>query len=153
MFMRWRIWVAGLCGIPLMLMKGFCGEYPTGDEEKLLEKHLPYELRDADNPKASVACIRSVVTAFKTGPIPWDVIGDPIKLLLNHSDCDGEIRWEDCGVLADRLQQLLNTKPTDPAAGKSAHERGTYDGMVKATERFITGLRLAHSRQENVNFH
>ena len=32
---------------------------------------------------------------------------DPIAVLLNHSDCDGEIAHEVCGPLADRLEGLL----------------------------------------------
>ena len=40
--------------------------------------------------------------------ISWDNVSDPIKPLLNHSDCDGEISHKDCGVVAKRLRELVS---------------------------------------------
>ena len=73
-------------------------------------------------------------------PIPND---DPLWALLAHSDCDGEIAPELCGPLADRLQELVDTKM--PA-------RATYDDIRPATERFIKGLREAAAVGEAVEF-
>jgi len=67
----------------------------------------------------------------------------PINVLMNHSDCDGRILAEDCGPLADALEALLALMP----------ERGIYDEMRPATERFIAGLRLAAAEGEDVEFH
>lgn len=67
----------------------------------------------------------------------------PINVLMNHSDCDGEIPPEVCGPLADSLQAL---------AEKYMPARGTYDEMRPPTERFIRGLRTAAAAGEAVEF-
>lgn len=67
----------------------------------------------------------------------------PINVLMSHSDCDGEIPACACGPLADALQKIVDTKMPP---------RALYDVMRPATERFITGLRLAASRNEPVMF-
>jgi hypothetical protein len=68
----------------------------------------------------------------------------PINVLMNHSDCDGEIPADVCGPLADALEALMS---------KKMPPRALYDQMRPATERFIAGLRLAASRSEAVGFH
>lgn len=74
--------------------------------------------------------------------ISWATLKpDIIHVLLNHSDCDGEIDWEDCEPLADRLQELLDLMA----------EEDTYWRVD--TKQFINGLRSAASRKENVIFH
>lgn len=52
---------------------------------------------------------------FKSGDdgISWDTVKDPIKLLLNHSDCDGELTSEECGIIAPRLRELVSKWPDD----------------------------------------
>ena len=78
----------------------------------------------------------------------WDA-GDyadqsqPINVLMNHSDCDGEIPAEICGPLADHLQKIVDIMP----------ERGVYDMAKPATLRFIAGLRKAADNKEPVDFH
>lgn len=69
---------------------------------------------------------------------------DPLNVLMNHSDCDGEIVAEVCGPLADALQDL---------ADRHMKPRATYDEMRPATERFIAGLRRAAAANEPVDFH
>lgn len=71
---------------------------------------------------------------------------DPLVDLLNHSDCDGEIPWEQCGPLADRLEELL---PALAGHGSGGGHIGSY---VEKTKTFIEGLRYAAERQENVEF-
>lgn len=66
----------------------------------------------------------------------------PINVLMNHSDCDGDIPAGICEPLADALEALLPHMP----------ERGIYDEQRPATMRFINGLRLAASRGEDVRF-
>jgi hypothetical protein len=75
-------------------------------------------------------------------PIPYPE-GDPLVTLIYHSDCEDEIAAEDCGPLADRLQEILDTKM--PA-------RALYDELRPATERFIAGLRRAAAAGEPVEF-
>ena len=72
--------------------------------------------------------------------------GDPLAKLLWHSDCDGEIPWEDCSPLADALQALL------PAL-EVADEAGGHIGHFAAkTELFVAGLREAAELKETVEF-
>ncbi len=79
-------------------------------------------------------------------PIRWCTLrSDPLHVLLNHSDCDGSIAWQDCGPLADRLEQLLPLLPKE--------RDGVYVDWTKTTKRFIRGLRRAATAQEDVEFH
>jgi hypothetical protein len=36
----------------------------------------------------------------------WDTVNDPLKDLLNHSDCDGHLTAEQCAVIGPRLKEL-----------------------------------------------
>lgn len=101
------------------------------------------------------------------GPIRWDLIGGhPLRILLHHSDCDGRIRWWQCKDIAIELGRLLRrvdddttpVKYTDgPKAGQRKYEswrdgRGTYDGNVPATKRFIRGCLDAWRSREDLIF-
>ncbi len=80
----------------------------------------------------------------------WDEVpSDPLILLLVHSDCDGEIKPEHAGILADRLEEVL-PKLSDELGGGHIAARG---GLRGATERFIAGLRAAAAANEPVDFH
>jgi hypothetical protein len=80
-------------------------------------------------------------------PIKWESLPpSPLYELLYHSDCEGEIEWEKCGPIADALEALIPKMKNDDAGG--------HIGLWKAkTQQFVDGLRLAHSRKENVDFH
>jgi hypothetical protein len=78
---------------------------------------------------------------------------DPLLVLIAHSDCDGEIRPEQAGPLADRLEELLPAlERTDAEEGAFGHiaARGGYAG---AARKFIDGLRAAVAADEPVDFH
>ena len=70
---------------------------------------------------------------------------DPLLILIVHYDSDGVIRLAQAGPLADRLEELLPLMPDEEAPGHVWHWR-------TATQRFITGLRLAVERGEDVEF-
>lgn len=71
-------------------------------------------------------------------PIKWEALKpDVLYVLLDHSDCDGEIPADVCDSLADRLEELL------PAM------TGDWYGR---TRQFIDGLRLAASENNPVEF-
>ena len=70
---------------------------------------------------------------------------EPLVVLLDHSDCEGEIAWQDCGPLADRLEQILPTLP--------ASDWGHMADPRAKTRQFIDGLRAAAAAQENVGFY
>lgn len=78
--------------------------------------------------------------------ISWEderVPKTPLIKLLSHSDCDGELKWQDCKGIADELEKIIDKMPCDEIVGY-------YKGK---TEQFIKGCRLAHSRKENIDFH
>lgn len=75
---------------------------------------------------------------------PWPPgfpAGDVLVDLLYHSDCDGELKSEICGPLADRLEALL------------PEIRARDQWFMDATLRFIAGLRDAAEAGEDVEFH
>lgn len=79
----------------------------------------------------------------------WDRIPeDPLIILIAHSDCDGEIKPEHAGLLADRLEQLLPKMPDDDGTGHISRY-----GWRGTTQRFIDGLREAAALGEPVDFH
>lgn len=45
--------------------------------------------------------------------IPWSTVSDPIALLLNHSDCDGELAAHDCRTVGPRLRELVGMWEAD----------------------------------------
>lgn len=80
------------------------------------------------------------------GAIKWADIPDrPINLLLNHSDCDGSIRWQDAGEIATEL---------DIASGLALRmmPRDQVLYFVTACERWSKGLRRAALAQRDVVF-
>lgn len=85
--------------------------------------------------------------------ISWDTVGDPIKILLNHSDCEGQIPSDQCEVLADRLEEIIKDWPervrlkTDPFWQErgypaemnlndhdTTHARGLVEGLREAAK-------------------
>ena len=72
--------------------------------------------------------------------------GDPLLVLIVHSDCDGGIYPEQAQVLADRLEELLPLLPSKNDAGHIGNWRNK-------TQQFIDGLREAFDNYEVVEFH
>lgn len=133
-FMRWREKIAEVAGLPpLRMMEGFW-----------VRGMAPYDPATLihDRPTAKEA-----VDRFTEGlPIKWDSLKpDPLHILLQHSDCDGEIAAEHCGPIADSLEKLLPLLDGDD---------GGHVGLYREkTETFIKGLRLAAERKEPLDFH
>ena len=73
-------------------------------------------------------------------PTRIDGTPDPLLILLAHSDCDGIIQARYCAAIADRLTELLPQVPDLPDRHRSD------------ARRFVTGLRLAAERGEDVEF-
>ena len=96
------------------------------------------------------------MVGYRDGGIPWDpYLSDPLTRLLHHSDCDGRIIAADCGPIADRLQQLLDSSSIVSADrdGSEAERSREQEYLWKQTERFIAGLREAAADDEDVEFH
>lgn len=73
------------------------------------------------------------------GTLSFDNVKDDLKILINHSDCDGNISPEDAFKLATRLTELLpSIKDKD---------------VTSWAERFAKGCFEAHSLNEAVEFH
>jgi hypothetical protein len=80
------------------------------------------------------------------GSIKWDSLEfRPVYVLLDHSDCDGEIATEHLIPLADDLDRIAEVL----AEG----ECGTSGWKYRATVRFAAGCRDAAAAGEPVNFH
>lgn len=137
-FMRWRIKIAEVAGLPpLELMEGFYHEQGMSN---------PFTLLDHAYPKGDELAMSAVRDIRKQLPIKWECLKEnPLHELLFHSDCDGEIAWENCGPIADELEKLL---PLLPAENNGGHIGNWKD----KTTAFITGLRLAHSKKETLIF-
>ncbi len=142
MFMKWRLFISSRVGIPLLLMEGFYEYCWDGDD---LNFDRDYNAITRLN--ASGHMYWKTLDGFKQlgKPISWEMLkGDPLSILLMHSDCDDKIKWADCMPIAKRLGQILKRLP---------EERGTYNGEISATKRFIAGLKRAHKAHEDVLFH
>ena len=112
-FNRFRHAIAEAAGIPLDSMEGYEPMFPTPEEK---------------NKEA----------------IPWDQYeNDPICILLNHSDCEGEIESKDCLALAVRLEEIA----------PKLIQGGLFDNYQLMALRFAKGLRDAAEAGEDVDFH
>ena len=138
-FMAWREKLAEVAGLPpLQLMEGFY--YP--DETGTLQT-----VRRLLKAGALDWLGESIERLEQSLPIRWDRLKpDVLHELLSHSDCDGELAPELCGLLADRLEELLPLLPDEDSGGHIGNWR------VK-TQTFIDGLRDAAAANEPVGFH
>lgn len=130
-FNNWRRTIANAIGIPLDLMRGH------------------YSI---DGPFDPLSLVQYAVNAYpqskdqferhrKNFPLHWEAFRpNPLHELLDHSDCDGELKWENCQKMADELRSIL------PQIDDENWKKG-------ATEKFIAGLELAFSQRENIDFH
>lgn len=134
-FNRWREELCRLAGLPpLELMEGF---YSSIGGKQFQPPTLYY--RCADTRYEDMQRLDSRL------PIRWDCLKpDALHELLHHSDCEGEIPWERCGAIADSLEKLIPLMNGD--AG------GHIGNWKDKTQAFVDGLRLAASKQENVEF-
>lgn len=135
-FMRWRRELAKVAGLPpLDLMEGFFsvdGGYSNNPF---------FEQRSKDKAEGHNEHI------WDSLPIKWESLKpSALHSLLNHSDCEGEIAWQDCEPIADELEKLIPLMPQGEAGGHIGNWRDK-------TKQFVDGLRLAHKSKENVNFH
>lgn len=64
----------------------------------------------------------------------WDEIEDPIKDLLNHSDCEDDLTSEQCRTIAPRLRELVASWDDDDFiySCDKQHALLLADGMEKA---------------------
>lgn len=164
-FMRWRRAVAKAAGIPLDLMENF---WSLDDyKNEVLSRTSPFQSAFRKEGGGMVVTKDTLMTALSERiqlgdagvlngiledilpwlPISWTAYeSDPLCKLLNHSDCDGELCWQDCEAMGKRLEELL------PEIGKDDDPWGHIGNWQDKTQLFIDGLRIAASRKENVIF-
>lgn len=131
-FNRWREMIARVSEFPpLPLMEGF---FEKGSH---LDTFKDYAERYEN--------LGSIY--YDSLPIKWESLKpSPLHILLHHSDCDGELRWQDCGAIALELEKLMPKLPKSEAGGHIGNWRDK-------TQTFIDGLREAEAAKENVDFH
>lgn len=143
-FHRWRKALAKAAGLPpLELMDGF---FASRHSSNTSNPTLPPPF--AMDEKFKTTGDWGLDELEESLPILWGALRpDPaLYALLHHSDCEGEIPWEICGDMADRLEELLPKLEED--SPENPHKM-----WRKRTTQFIEGLRLAYSLKENIDFH
>lgn len=127
-FSTWRTKIAEVAGFPpLCLMQGFWIPGEVGDPIKYLPDWLQEQISGSL-------------------PISWEPYqSDPLVILLHHSDSDGEIDWQNCLLIAQRLEEIMHLLPGED-------DPGHIGNWEKKTQTFIDGLKLAHDQQENIVF-
>lgn len=138
-FMRWRKEVARAAGLPpLELMEGF---YQSLKGPRVYSPVPTLYHGVATESEDYFTDLDSFL------PIKWECLKpSALHLLLNHSDCDGELRWQDCRAIADELEALIPKMP-------QADDRGHIGNWKDKTQQFVDGLRSASKAKENVDFH
>lgn len=135
-FHCWRTAVARAAGkAPLMLMEGFFKAPPVESLAWMAPRDGGPLCGSPHGPLMTHWIERHCCDL----PLTFDGIygDDPLRFLLDHSDCDGEIQAPMCLPIAARLEDMLPR----------------MDEWKGETQQFIDGLRLAASRGENVEFH
>lgn len=126
-FNRWRTYIAEVAG------------------------YCVWDVRDDEGPMREVIILEWHQITNKNLFGVWEKPPhDPLHVLFVHSDCEGKIIPEQAKPLADALEQLLpKMKVNTPEAGGHIAANGGY---YRVTEKFINGLRLAVSENEDVEF-
>ena len=78
---------------------------------------------------------------------------DPLTLLINHSDCEGILEWQQCNKIAERLESLIPLIMIRIGQTADIEERNDLYYNIRLTERFINGLRDAFHSHEDVEFY
>lgn len=98
-FMKFRVKLAAEAGIALHCMEGFaCG--PSGEFFKSLV------IAGDSGERGRMPGFDKYIGHQSV--ISWDKCNDPIKPLLNHSDCNGILTPEECLTVAPRLRELIS---------------------------------------------
>lgn len=130
-FHVWRTGIARAFGIPYDLMEGLY----RGSVETFFYVNPRTELE-----KSAWLEFTSML------PLKWDMLKpDPVHILLTHSDCNGEISWEDAGAIVDSLEKIIPLLPDGEGGGHVGNWKIT-------TQKFVDGLRKANKAKENVEF-
>ena len=88
-----------------------------GVDFSLCEAHWSYSgfhaFRTRLAKEAGIDLDRMKGFAAENPPVSWDTVDDDIKILLDHSDCDGEMSPKDCRLVVPRLKELIEPWPDE----------------------------------------
>lgn len=113
----------------------------------------PHWKRNADGslPERQPGQLLERIEGYDDGYIYWpDELAEKspgVMLFLQHSDCDGEFTPDECAIVANDLEPLLD-KMTWESHGHIARDGG-YRAVL---QRFIDGCRAAHAAGEPLLF-
>jgi hypothetical protein len=86
----------------------------------------------------------------KTATKDLDSINHKIMPLLNHSDCDGELTPVECKQIAEGIDEILNGLSKEEIEDP---ENEYHFSHLNKAKQFRDGCILAHSLNENIDFH
>jgi len=70
--------------------------------------------------------------------------------LFNHSDCEGELTPVECKQIAEGIEEVLDNMSKE----EIEHPENTYSfSHLNKAKQFRDGCILAHSKNENIEFH
>ena len=120
-FMNFRTKLATQAGIALNCMSGFA----SGPTSKPFEALTIF---GESEESGTVPGFDKYVGRQEV--IPWENIKDDIKLLLDHSDCDGGLTPGECTKVAPRLRELVSSWTEDDYDKR--HALRLAEGMEEA---------------------
>jgi hypothetical protein len=146
---------------PLELMEGFYNPDELGTPFSLLKTHAESSRANSimSNMDAIYDSMKRHVMDFL--PIRWSCLKpDPLYKLLCHSDCEGDIKAKDCAKIANSLEELLPRLPENPPLPHLSNKIVSIRDQVPPpwdvrylTQKWISGLRKAAAKNQNVEFH
>ena len=74
------------------------------------------------------------------GDTPWENFDDDIIPLLNHSDCEDDLTFEECAKIAPRLKEIIEN-----------WDDGDYD--KRSALELIVGMEECILNEESLSFH
>lgn len=87
--------------------------------------------------------------------LPWhDEAGKPITVLeplLNHSDCGGELTWEQCDQIVDRLEEILQGWEME-SLWKYGSVEWVVGEYVRRGEDMVEEMRKCIANKESLEF-
>lgn len=147
-FHRWRENIAKYAEFPpLQFMEGY---YSNDDHNVLWNPfYAIYAIMRLEIGETNGNKLKERLDALKEGfPIKWESLKpSALHELMLHSDCEGDIKWENCKGIADALIEVLKNVPDDVDLG------GHIGNFKKKTQTFIDGLMTAYDAKENLEFH
>lgn len=84
--------------------------------------------------------------------VPWSLICHPFVPLFDHSDCEGQLDWKDCGPIARSLFEIIEKQVEGNSSVMSGENREYIEYMINLTTSFANGCEKAFLKKENVLF-